>query len=467
MGEEASALPGGDPARGAPPLALLGLALAVAACYATAFLGDFQFDDLNVIVREPRVASLPAWWASLPGIRPALKLSFALNQASGLGLLGFHLANVGIHIVNALLAYGVLSRLGPRVPGAALLGALLFALHPVQTEAVTYVSGRSSSLSATFALSSVLLWLEGRVRGKPVLSRALSPALFLGSLLVKESAIVLPFGLLLVLASFGPRPFRWRDALRATSLHFAVLAAAAAALLLAPPYRRMLELAFALRTPSANLLTHAQAVLWLAGQVVRIDLLNADPALPAAGALTAVSAARAALVLLAAAAGLAFVRSGWGFALLWFLLWLPPSGWLVPRPEPANDRQLYLALLGPAWLAGRLLAVSRARRVAALALALLLGTATAARNLVYRDPVRFWEDVVRKSPGNARAYNNLGFSLAAACRIPEADRALVRALEIDPDFVRAAVNLRLLREGEPLEPPSPRQRRCKAPAPDR
>jgi hypothetical protein len=150
-------------------------------------------------------------------------------------------------------------------------------------------------------------------------------------------------------------------------------------------------------------------------------------------------------------------------AALWFLLWLAPSGWWLPRPEPANDRQLYLALLGPAWLAGRwaasLLAAGGWRRVASAAAAAglvgTLGATTFARNRVYADEVRFWEDVVRKSPGSPRAHNNLGFALAARCRILEAEANLVRAMELDPGYVRAEVNLALLREGAPLAPGRP------------
>ncbi|MBS1108604.1 MAG: hypothetical protein H6Q88_596, partial [Anaeromyxobacteraceae bacterium] len=145
------------------------LLVAVAAAWATSLAGTFQFDDWNVIVNEPRVASLGAWWGSMPGIRPLLKLSFAMNQASGLGLAGFHAVNLAVHAASALLVLvllrGVVERVQASRPdsGAApLLGALLFALHPVQVEAVTYVSGRSSSLAGMLALGSVVTWLAGR-----------------------------------------------------------------------------------------------------------------------------------------------------------------------------------------------------------------------------------------------------------------------------------------------------------------
>ena len=89
--------------------------------YATSFAGGFQFDDWNVIVEEPRVQTLGAWWQSLPAIRPLLKLTFALNLQSGLGLFGFHLVNVLVHAGAALAAMGVVARV-ERGPGLGTVG---------------------------------------------------------------------------------------------------------------------------------------------------------------------------------------------------------------------------------------------------------------------------------------------------------------------------------------------------------
>jgi MYXO-CTERM domain-containing protein len=343
------------------------------------------------------------------------------------------------------------------------VGALLFALHPVQTEAVTYVSGRSSSLAASLALASILVWMRGVDEGRPALAGLASPALMLASMGVKETAVALPAALVLLRAVDVRDRFSWRQALRATAPHWLVLAAVGVVFLASPTYGRMVEASRSLRPPGENLLVHASALAWLAGQVVRPDRLNADPD-PAT--VTAVPGGpAAALVGLAAVAGLLLVRRrpSLAFGVLWFLLWLAPAGWAVPRREPASDRQLYLALAGPAWLAGRWLSpwamAGGARRLAVAALVVALGAATAWRNRVYADPVVFWEDVVAKSPGHARAYNNLGHSLAGACRLAEAEAALSRAIELDPGYVRAGVNLRLLREGAALgpgEPPCPR-----------
>jgi len=472
---EAAPGPGSPPGGVAPGWMVVA---AVAAAYATAFSGTFQFDDFAVIVDEPRVASLQAWWRSMPGIRPLLKLSYAANQQSGLGLVGFHAVNVLVHAGAALLALALLRRLErlvstpastptatPTALAAALLGALLFALHPAQTEAVTYLSGRSTALASLLALGSLVTWLDGRERGRPWLVHGLSPLLLALSLGVKELAAVVPAALLLLAAADARRPSGWRAALRDTAAHWVVLAVGAAAFAASPTYRRMLRLALDLRPPLENLRVQLAAFAWLTEQAVRPDRLLADPLVQPLGGATA--AALGAVLLLACAWAVRSLRGprrAEGLAILWTLLWLAPAGWWLPRPEPANDRQLYLALLGPAWLLGRGLAAPgtwRATRMAlVLGLLMVLGWLTLQRSLVYRDEVTFWVDVARQAPRNARAFNNLGDALARCGRLAEAEAAFAEAIAIDPAYARAGVNLRLLREGALLGPWDGRPPRC-------
>jgi hypothetical protein len=218
-------------------------------------------------------------------------------------------------------------------------------------------------------------------------------------------------------------------------------------------YRRLLEISLSARTPLSNLATQAEGVAYLAGQIVRLDRLNADPALPVLEGFTP-GAAIAALALVGAfALGIACLRRfpAIAFGILWFFVWLAPTNSLVPRIDVANDRQLYLALAGPAWiLAWLAFASMRARRLvfaSATLVCVLLGVATMRRNAVYADEIVFWRDVVAKSPRNGRARNNLGYALALAGRDGEAEKAFLAALAIDGGDVRAAVNLELLRQG--------------------
>ncbi len=442
-----------------PHRARLVLVGAVLLAYANSFRGAYQFDDWSVIVADPRVQSLAAWWRAMPGIRPLLKLSYAANHALG-GIAGFHLVNLGVHLVNTLLVHAIFRRLAPadgedrgRGDGAALVAAAVFGLHPVQTEAVTYLSGRSTSLAAALALASVRASVVGRERGRPVLAHLLSPSLLALSLGVKEAAFVVP-AVIAVLAAHGhPRGATWRRAIGPAIPHLAVVAAAAAAFAASPTYRGMVAASAALRAPWHNVLTQLHGVAWLAGQVIRPDLLDADPTIAAATALDGRAALAAAGLAITAGAGLVLLRRGSpaGAALLWSVLWLATPGWIVPRFEAANDRQLYLALPGLAYAAAyvALAATTTAarRRWAVAALLAVLAAATLARNEVYRDELRFWRDAAAKSPGNARARNNLAVALATAGRTAEAERELLNALARDPRDVRAAVNLRLVREG--------------------
>ncbi len=411
------------------------LVLAVLAAYANAFGGSFQFDDYNVIVRERAVHSLGAWWESMPGIRPLLKLSYALSWSAGGGTLAFHAVNVALHAANALLVWAVLQELwkraGMREAGvAAFAGALLFALHPANTEAVTYISGRSTSMMAFFYLASVLAYLrEG--------PRWLSPALFLAALATKEVAVTLPVALLLCDAmdtrkSFDPR----RQA-----LHWLVLIAGIALMAALPRYREMLDTSLALRGMKEQLALQAAAIARHAGVLVLAVPPNIDPEVPF------VPTAAALAILAALAAGFALLRRrpALAFALLWFFLHLAPTNSLLPRMDAVNDRQLYLASLGPLALAGLAIALApRWRAVLLMIPALLLAALTIARNQDYRTEVVLWTDTVLKSPRSARAFNNLGYAWQLEGRRDEARRAYERALRLDPDFLPARVNLKLL-----------------------
>jgi len=436
--------------------------LMVCLAYANALQASFQFDDWDVIVRDSRVQSLMAWWTSLPGMRPLLKLSYALNHASGAGVAGFHALNVLIHAGNGLLILFLVRRFaaqlgeGPVTAGwLALATALIFVLHPVQTEAVTYASGRSTSLSALFALGSIAVWVKARVQaGRPVQMFLVSPLLMLAAMATKESAAIVPAVLLLWEATDTSRPFRWRGVFARTGMHWLLLVVGLVVALSLPAYRDFLATSLATRTVTGNLLAQVQGIRYLAGQLLNIDRMNADPALPVNLNLDADGALTLVVLVILGALGLANVRRFPlpAFAILWFFLWLAPTNSLLARLDLVNDRQLYVALAGPALLlaaAIRRLATYQPRfAVIAFVLVLgLTGLATHLRNEVYRDEVTFWRDVVGQSPHNARAFNNLGVALADQCDLPRAEAAWRRALRLDPGYVRAAVNLQLLREG--------------------
>jgi hypothetical protein len=424
-----------------------GLLVSVAAlAYLPSLLGPFQFDDYTVIVHYPPVHEFGALAERAgAGVRALLKASYTLNWTLDPGPFGFHLVNILLHALNALLLF----RIGQNLirgqdrnypDGIALAAALLFALHPMQTEAVTYISGRSSSLMASFYLGALLAYLAGRAW--PV-----SALLFVLALATRETAVTLPAALLLVELCRGTR---WREILRRQAAHWLLLALAGAVILFTPRYLELLAYGFRERGFADNLLTQVGAVSYLVWHLVSLQGLNIDPALPTITAWTPSLAMQFALLLLLLGIGVASLRrrSWLAFGILWFFLQLAPTNSFVPRLDAANDRQVYLACWGLFFaLAVQVASLGLPRPALRAGLALVASLFVAAsvlRQLDYRDEVSLWQAAVREAPWNPRAHNNLGYAYYQAGRKAEAWREIDTALFLDPRFFKARGNLVLL-----------------------
>jgi len=445
------------------PACAAAVAAAAVLAYLNSLHGAFQLDDYKVVLSDPAALSWSGWLDDLGrGIRPLLKLSYVLTWSTGLGLPGFHLVNVLIHagasVLVLLIARRLLETPAAEAPGwetpAALFAAFLFALHPIQTEAVTYVSGRSSSLMALLYLASMAAYIEGRLEGRPLFTRALSPALFLLALAVKETAATLPAALLLWERTRRDRTVPLREAIRSQAVHWAVAALGLAAFVTTPGHRFLLAYSYGLRSVCDNVLSQIHGQIALHGHYLLPGRLTFDPDLPVVNGWSWRLVLEAAALAAALAAGLRNLRRRplVAFAVLWVFLHSVAVYAAVPRTDILNERHLYLGGFGLALLAGAGAAwLARVRPglrtvVAALACAVLLalGLCTADRNTVYRSEVSLWEDTAAKSPGKARVFNNLGYAYFLAGRSADARKAWLEALRIDPDHELARNNLTLL-----------------------
>ena len=438
------------------------LLAATALAYLNSLTAAFQFDDYNIIVDNPNVHSLAVWWQQVFTLRPLLKLGYALNWSSGFGAFGFHGVNLLLHLANVALLWR-LSAHFPRpanwnleqVHHARLLLLLLFALHPIQTEAVTYVSGRSMSQMALFALAGLLCWLEADSHARPILWRGAALLCFTAALLSKEVALVVP----LLLPLFSGRNAR-RDALWLAGF----LVAAMLLLFLAFGYQHLLTEPPA-RGLGTNLASELNALFYLLGQLLHPLALNIDPDLPELHGFSLLLGLQ--LALLAATLILAWLqrrqRPWLSFGIAWFVLLLLPTHSLIPRLDLASERHLYLAGIGIYWIVAtaiaglfpaarplRLLRLAsgpptvRARGGVLLALTVAGMGFTAARNADYRDEISLWQATVAQSPGKARVWNNLGYAHKLAGHDQEARSAFLEALRRDPGYYRARANLREL-----------------------
>ncbi|HAO92613.1 MAG: hypothetical protein A2X93_02395 [Deltaproteobacteria bacterium GWC2_56_8] len=423
---------------------------AVFAVYLNALLyGSFQFDDFNVIVNNPSVHSLDAWLGGLSsGIRPLLKFTYAANWALSDGPFGFHLFNIIVHAASSVFVLKLSELFMERSgvgKGAALFTALLFALHPIQTEAVTYISGRSSSLMAMLLLASLFFYEKGRDKGV-ALTYLASPFFFLLAVGVKETAVIFPFALVLWDWALGRG---MRESLKKQATHWGLLLLAVFFILAG--YNRFFS-GLDPRGLSSTVLSNVNGVQYLLSRFAFIHALNIDPDLPILTAWDAPLIAKAVFLSALLVSGFLLVRKRpWaGFGIVWLFLFILPTNSVIPRMDVANERHLYIGGFG-VFLAvsGELskIANNLGRRSAiavAAALLLILGAATVAKNRDYRDETTLWEATVRLSPAKPRAWNNLGFAYSAEGREKEARMAYMEALRLDPGYRKAERNIQAL-----------------------
>jgi protein O-mannosyl-transferase len=452
----------GDRAHYGIEVGLLGLAVALA--YANSFTGVFQFDDYYAIVDNPVVHSWSAWWSDLlrGGIRPLLKLTYLINYASG-GLFGFHLFNVSLHLGNTVLVY-LLSRIfvstklepSPLQRFLPLLTALVFAVHPMQVEAVTYITGRSSSLMSFFYLGSLLCFQRGRVTNRWLLTYLAGPLLFLLAFATKETSISLPVALLLFDVAVRRAPFTARRVLD----HLVYWLLASAFMLVAithPGYRRLLVQSISSTTLYEGLLTQIHGVCYLLLHAVLPISLTIDPDLSVIRTLSFPVAVEMVFIVGGLICGLAALwrHPHLGFGILWFLFHTFVVYTLAARTDVINERHLYLGSWGLCLLFAMALARpfrgwqkgSKVLWASACCIVLLLTGTTIARNQVYTSEILLWQDTVKKSPGKARVHNNLGYAYYLSGDREKAREAFAKALQLNPGWVVSRNNLILLDAG--------------------
>jgi len=465
-------IPVAPPAAAPPPASLwarpwvvfLLLSVLALLIYSNTFYAPFQFDDNSAIIDNPAVRHLSSLLVS--GSRAVLYLSFAINYYfGGLNVVGYHAVNILIHLTNGFLVYvlviGLLNtpriRPSPFTPAQphwlAFATALLFVAHPVQTEAVTYLYQRATSLAALFYLLAVVCYLRWRQAAPAAGSRwvwyvggVLSTVL---AMKTKEICFTLPFMILLIEAVFYgiPRLKQW-----AALIPFLLTLPIIPSSTLPGAMSEGADV-FARETGTISrsdyLFTQFQVIMTYLRLLVAPVRQNVDYDFPIAHSLfepavllsflflAALFGAACWLLLFPARTASPARATLIGFGVLWFFVTLSIESSIIPIRDVINEHRLYLPSVGfflAVTTAASGVAVRWPRTAAAglLALLLLLSGAAYARNQVWLSEESLWRDVISKSPRKSRGYNNLGYSFEARHNLPEAIMYYRKALEVDP-----------------------------------
>lgn len=488
--------------------------------YSNTFHSSFQFDDEAVIIKNPIIRDLslflePSKAKPFVGFfeyrsfksRYIAYLTFALNyKIHGLDVAGYHVVNLLIHIINALLIY-LLIILSFRTPflnesaikdyknTIAAFSALVFACHPIQTQAVTYVWQRVTSLASMFYILSLAAYMKWRLtsqntgKGVSAMDGLKSAVWYLGSvvsavlaMLTKEIAFTLPVVILLYeLLFFGgalkrrllfivpflltmaiiPLTLTGFDITEGGLINSAGKAARAGHIsrpdylftemrvlvtylrLIFLPINQNLDYDYPLHRSFFNAEVFASFIFLLTLFAAGVYLLYRSRA-PRPSASTADQRFYTPEHRLVS------------FGIFWFFITLSVESSFIPISDVIYEHRMYLPSAGVfislitvvvilADKYGRRRNTSGAATFAFLSIVVIvLIAATFSRNIVWKDEVNLWKDVVSKSPNKPRGYNNLGDAYYSSGRLDEAVKEYENAIKLLPNYPMAHTNLGII-----------------------
>ncbi len=459
-------------------LVLVGIAVSAANLQNQLF-----WDDIDWIVNNPFVHEF-SWenvrnlftQNTLAGIglksnyyRPVLFLTFALNYTlHGIQPFGYHLVNNLLHIANAILLFFLLKR-GTRMRLTSLFAALIFLVHPLQTEATTYIAGRGDPLHVFFMLTA--LWLlvasdHRKLRWQYIGSIILVVLGFLS----RETAVIFPGLALVYLVAFRTENPFWRSVwqnLKLLAPHIAVILIYGILRLTVLNFENTLNFYSVANPYSEHLAVRMYTFMGVLLTYLRLFILptglHMERSVNVYVTPWFLTVAIPALLL----AALIFylwrgAKSDQGspimtpfrmifFATGWFFVNLTLTSGITPINAVLYEHWLYLALVGPAvligWLLQRLWDHARTRMVryaivlSIVFVATVFGTLTIKRNVLWGNPLAFYLDILKYESVSARINNNVGNIYYDQGDLTKAEEYYWKAAEADDSFPQPHYNL--------------------------
>jgi tetratricopeptide (TPR) repeat protein len=453
--------------------------------YSNSFHNSFHFDDAAFVVENPDIRYITDIKSIFSAVLPApsravgffaFAFDYLFHQTD---VFWYHVTNFTIHILvswlvfifcrQMIIAFGSedTRRYEWSVP---LITALLFAVHPVNTQAVTYISQRFQSLTVLFYLSAIISYVNCRIFSDKIWKAAVWFVLFIGfallAIFTKEIACTIPIMALLI-EFFLVRQSDRENVLKknkTSQIAFYVVLLVTSVILIAVLANVMKAKNWIFFQPRRSL-SHTGDILTLPRYIfteLRVFVrywqliffpsgLNLDYDFPMSNNILDVrtfgSIAVLALIFAAAVRLVKYDRLA-AFGILWFFAAAVSE--LVPREHVIWEHKLYLLGIGPLLaaviLTGRVISRKEVR-YGLLSLVIILFAALAyQRNKVWKDDISLWSDVVKKSPNKARCFINLGNAYLDGGFPDEAIKNYGRAIELEPYHYKAYFNRGVMHE---------------------
>jgi Tfp pilus assembly protein PilF len=474
-------------------LGIISIAFLGVLLYSHILHAPFVFDDYSSIIENESIRSIPELLKNIYHNRYLPLLSFALNYAfGGLDPFGYHVINNLIHVINALLVYYLVfltfetpffrSRGDTTVASrffVAFSSASVFIAHPIQTQAVTYVAQRSTLMATMFYLLSLIMYIKWRliksqgseVRNqksekrqkifnfKSVIWYLISVICAVLAMKSKEIAFTLPLLVILYEFCFFSETFKWK--------RFFYLFPILLTILIIP-----LNM---LKGHGGGIIQDVDITSRETGNISRADYLltqfrvsmtylkllvfpvnqKFDYDYPVFHSFLDLQVFLSFLCLLTifCLGGYLFYRSRFtvhssrliAFGIFWFFVTLSVESSIIPIRDVINEHRLYLPSIGffVACIAAFDQAISAKKiKIGIVAgLILILSLSTYSRNSIWKDSQTLWQDVIKKAPNNARAYNNLGVVFKNQGEFDKAIEQFKKSLSANRNYTAVYFNL--------------------------
>ena len=458
-------------------LGILGIFFLGLAIYSNVLHAPFVYDDKGAITENEKINSLSESFTNLSNNRYVGFLSFAFNYSvGGVNVFGYHILNNLIHIINAILVYYfiILIFKTPKMRDSplskefiAFSTSFIFIAHPLQTQAVTYITQRFTSLTTMFYLIAAVFYLKARLSSKSNESRQFFPNLkFLASYLIsfisailamktKEIALTLPFAIVMCeLYFFGLDNKKLR--------RFAYLLPMLMTLLIIPlgtlKFKESLgdiaaDVDYVSRE-TANISRTDYLISQFRVIITYLRLLffpvnqNLDYDYPIYKTIFSFDIFLSLIVILfiIAIAIWTYKRAKLvSFGIAWFFLTLSVESGIIPIRDLINEHRVYLPSIGffVTCVAAfdQTLSSRKIKIGLVVILVSILSLCTYSRNNIWRDPQILWEDVIAKAPNNSRAYNNLGVVFKERKEFKRAIEQFEKSLRANRNYTAVYYNL--------------------------
>lgn len=440
------------------------LALATLLTYADSVGNSFTWDDVPLIVNNPAYknpANLPVLFKSsdtspiggqVPYFRPLNNLTYLLDfQLYGLNPLCYHVENVILHLIAVLLLFSLINRLFSS-RALAFLSALIFAVHPINTEAVAFLAARNNILALVFMLLSFITYIRAHNR-KKVISFFFSGLFFFLSALCKESSLMLPFILALYDFKFS-RSFKEQVRLKIVTISPFVLFSAVYFVMRAHALASAVGIGLDIEGLGQRMLKNIYIIpKYLVHFIypLNLSIIYSMPENYLSGSAWLFFLWVAILLILFFL--LRLRNAVLNFGLLWFAVNFVPVSNIVPISFPASsapmaDRFMYLPAIGLHIIVAESFYYVYTRRewrkiVISLGAVLIfaLSFATARRNMDWKDDLTLFKSTVRSQPNAVEGHYNLGSAYLDRGDLLNAEKEWKETIELNPEHEGALINL--------------------------